>query len=79
MKLFTKGAVLAGGKVEVKVVAVGFVGFRTEYRSEHPAGALVHAAEELPFIGSNLATAYASAADLPRPLRPTHTQCYQRP
>ena len=34
----------------MEVAAVGFVGFRTKDRSEHPAGALVHAAEELRFF-----------------------------
>jgi hypothetical protein len=48
-RLFAKRAALACGKIQMQVVAMGFIGFRTEHRSEYPAGAFVHAAEELSF------------------------------
>jgi hypothetical protein len=36
MNISQEALCLSGGKVEAEVVAVGFVGFQTEYRSKTP-------------------------------------------
>jgi hypothetical protein len=45
---FTKRVVLSRRKINVKMIAMRFVGFRPEHRTKRRAGALVHAPQKLP-------------------------------